>query len=643
MKTNFRILYTLLGLLMLISSCAPEDLNLGTSISKSDLKFSIVPDATDPNMIVLTSLTPNASPQWITPYGRSTDMKDTVKIAFPGEYKFVYGVLSGTGLVQADTVIVNITTTNLSYVNDPLWTALCGGAGESKVWVPDTGSYGFAAGFMSYADPSVTQEYDNFVINWDPGNSSIGVTDTDLAGTMTFDLNGGPHLTVSKPNEPDAATSGTYYLDADAHTLTTTDVTILRIASKISEVSNWTTGLKILTLNENQLRIAVMRTDPNQGSWWEVYNYVAKDYADSYQAVEPEPTLPTGWKDAVSETTSTAIKWILSPDTPFNWANLDGSLMNTSWTSADKYDSWTGYDASQAVNFENFSLTLNSSNNSAIYVDPSGNSTTGSYTLDDKGVYTFSGFTPNFVICGGWVTLSTTAENQWRITKLETDATGAITGMWVGTRSTSKAEYMVYHLIPQTTGSIDQSAAWVTAFVGKTFKPDVNWFVDWLNFDQSGGWTSSSTFGTDYTSNGWVWTAATAAIAESTRLTFEQVGDQIKATLTQDLYNSDGTLATSGYSISGKATFNPDIPSITFDFPLVDYTGSPGSWLTRNDPKGIYWTKLLGTNEWIYVSHGDATLSTIDTNGFWLGTVSQATGAGDSADQILAYHFVLAN
>lgn len=642
MKYKLNLLPIFLGVVLFFSACTPENIEMGNALDKSTLKYSITQDAKDPNMIILKSLTSGLTPQWITPYGRSTRVQDTVKIAFPGKYAFIYGVESAGGLVQADTVYINLSSTNLSYVNDPLWTNLCGGVGKSKIWVPDNGKYGFAAGFMSYADPSVTQEFDNFVINWDPGNSSVNITSDDLSSSMTFDLIGGPHLKVSKPNESGAPTSGTYYLNVGTHSLTTTDVTVIRPAGRIAEVTNWSTNIKVLKLTENQLRLAFMRTDASQGPWWEVMNYVAKDYADTYVASEPEPALPTGWETTVSQTTSTTIKWVLSAETPFNWANLDGSLMNTAWTSASKYDSWTGYSASAAANFEKFSLTMNSEEKSIVYVDPSGNSTKGTYTLDEKGVYTFNGVTPNFVICGGWVTLATTADNQWRITKVEKDAMGVISGMWVGKRDPNKAEYMVYHLIPQVSSGTNATEVMKKAFIGKTFKPDTNWFIDWINFDQSGGWTSASTFGTDYTSNGWVWTEATAKIAKSASIKFEAVGSEVKATLTQDVYNADGTLATAGYTVSGKVVFNPDVPSVTFNFPLVSYVGSPAAWLLTTNAKGASWSKLLSTNEWIFVSHGGSDLSTIDSNGFWLGAVSNATGAGDSKDEVLAFHYILA-
>jgi len=456
MKKRFKILYAFLGMVLLFSACTTEEFSQGKLIDKSELIFSVIPDTKDPNMIIIKSLTPGVTPLWVTPFGRSSRVQDTCKIAFPGTYKFIYGVESSGGYVQStDTVSVVITTTNLSYVNDPLWTNLTGGVGKAKTWVPDNGKYGFAAGFMSYADPSVSQEYDNFAVNWDPGNATLNVTDDDLKGNMTFDLIGGPHLTVVKPNEPGAATSGTYFFDAKNHTLSTTDVTVLRIASRIAEVSNWTGSVKVLKLNDNQLRIAFMRTDPAQGPWWEIFNYVSKSYADSYVAVEPEPTLPTGWETDISQTVSKSIKWVLSTETPFNWANLDGSLMNTDWTSADKYAGWTGFNAAAAASYANFSLTLNSDNKSAVYVAPDGTSTKGSYALDEKGIYTFTGITPNFVISGGWVTLATTTANQWRITKIEKDISGNVSGMWVGKRDAVKPEYMVYHLIPQLGGTTE--------------------------------------------------------------------------------------------------------------------------------------------------------------------------------------------
>jgi hypothetical protein len=65
--------------------------------------------------------------------------------------------------------------------------------------------------------------------------------------------------------------------------------------------------------------------------------------------------------------------------------------------------------------------------------------------------------------------------------------------------------------------------------------------------------------------------------------------------------------------------------------------------LNTTNPKGANWTTALGTNEWIFASHGGATLSNIATNGMWLGAVSNSTAAGDSKDEVLVFHYVVAN
>ena len=58
MKNKFKILYAFLGLALLFTACSPNVNELGSLTDKSALKFSVTPDAVDPNMIVLKSLTP---------------------------------------------------------------------------------------------------------------------------------------------------------------------------------------------------------------------------------------------------------------------------------------------------------------------------------------------------------------------------------------------------------------------------------------------------------------------------------------------------------------------------------------------------------------------------------------------------------
>src|SRR5690606_24897209 len=150
-------------------------------------------NAEDPNMIILKSENPGLNPLWVTPMGRSTRVQDTLRIPFEGDYKFVYGVQSAGGFVQADTFYLTLTTNNLSYVNDPMWTALSGGVGEEKTWMLDNGEFGLAAGPLAFVDPASDPAFENYVVNWDPGKMPPGSTDENMGwnSTMTFSLKGG--------------------------------------------------------------------------------------------------------------------------------------------------------------------------------------------------------------------------------------------------------------------------------------------------------------------------------------------------------------------------------------------------------------------------------------------------------------------
>lgn len=462
MKKNLiYVLSVFFTLMLIISACTPEEFELGEPISKSELDYTITQDATDPNMVILESLTPGVTPNWTTPMGRSNRVKDTVKLAFAGEYKFVYGVLSAGGFMQDDTVKLNITTTNLSYVDDPMWNMLTGGVDEEKTWLLDLDANGvskYFAGPLYFA--GLSYGYGNECVDevdcwsWNPdwaGNSWL-MPAGDF-GTMTFSLKGNAVI-HSDHKMLGRVENGTYFLDAKGKKLSMTDASPLHDAGRDGQVVNWG-DLQILSLTENTMQLAALRDQAlsGEGAVWLIYNYISKDYSDNWVPAdlpEPEPSLPDGWQDDVSKTVDYVIKWVLSPETPFNWAALDGSFLNI-WNSVSDYPDWTGFNAAIPPTYADFSLTMNSQDYSIAYVAPDGTTAEGTYTLDEKGVYTFDGVTPNFNICS-WVWLSTTAENQWRITRIEKDAGGNITGMWVGARATDKDEYMVYKLIPQASG-----------------------------------------------------------------------------------------------------------------------------------------------------------------------------------------------
>ena len=508
MNKIFKIFSLIAIVAMLFTACTPDQFALGSKDVKTEdlvegIAFKIEHDATNPNIVYLTSLMGNAyTPLWNHPQGHSQEQKVTLQIPFAGTYKVQFGVETRGGAVYGDTVSFKVDNIYAGFISDEMWTLVSGGSGKEKTWYLDLDAAGTSRYYKapiyfftktytwdnlhyssgeSYLDgntnesfswepkKAITPNLTDGVATWYwladyPGNSWM-CAKADF-GTMTFDLKGGANVTVDQAAYGLGKSTGSYMLDTKTHTIKFTGVSPLHVSERDANVKA-ATEFRILYLTKDAMQIIV---DPSG----EVFNYISKDYKDAWTPpvlAEPEPKLPDNWQNDVSQTVSKSIKWVLSPETPFNWANLDGSLMNTDWTSADKYASWTGYSASVASSFANFSMTMNSANNTVTYVAPDGTTSGGTYTLDEKGVYTFNGFTPNFVISGGWVTLATTDANQWRITNIEKDASGTVTGMWVGKRDAVKSEYMVYHLIPQT-GPVDKLAAWKTALIGKTFKPE---------------------------------------------------------------------------------------------------------------------------------------------------------------------------
>lgn len=633
---KINIFVALLSLVLAFTACQPEEFTLGKMFSKEDLNYSITQNPDDPNMIILESLTPGATPLWITPMGRSTRVKDTLKIPFEGYYEFTYGVMSAGGYVQADVYPLTLTTTNLMYVDDPLWTLLSGGVGEEKTWLLDLDADGvskfFAGPLYFYGTDNGWLEggdagcYGDDCWNWNPdwpGNSWL--MPAGDYGTMTFDLKGGANISVDH-KMLGRVENGTYFLDADAKTLKMTDAGPLHDSGRDGQVVDWG-DITVMSLTENTMQLAVLRDEAlsGEGPTLLTYNFISKEYADNWvpeDLPDPEPELPAGWEDDISQVVSTEIKWVLSSETPFNWCALDGSFLNN-WNLPEDYPEWTGFNASIPPSYANFSLTLNSDDHTAVFVAPDGTTENGTYSLDEKGIYTFEGVKPSFNIVS-WVNLSTTEDNQWRIMQIEKDATGAIEGIWVGAKDPVKPEYMAYHLIPQFSGGEeDPLAAWKSALVGKTFIPDVNWFVDWVTSPPAfnGGWTSADTFGDDYTNNSWIWTADTRAVAEDASLYFFMDGSDIKCTKTQ-----------AGVSETSTVVIDPEAGTLTFGMELINYDGSPASWLPRGGD-GVVWH---------FVPHGGSNLTNLATNGLWLGFENSKPGENDKPDgETTILHYVV--
>lgn len=431
----------------LFAACTPDSFELGEKdITVDDLveniAFSITHDSENPNIVYLKSLLPTSYQVcWEHPQGRSQEREVTLQIPFEGEYSVKFGVQTRGGLVYGNPTTFTVDNFCADFVNDDLWTYLTGGVNNEKVWIFDNGTYGYAGGELTYADPNTTVEWNNWTANWDPGVGHTG--DSNIwESTMTFNLKGGANVKVYNSSS-NTTTSGTFMLNTDNHTITFTDCELLHTPSWSDRSTNWKLDLKLLELDENHMRIGVMR-DNSEGPWWLIWNYVSKEFADNYvpeDLPDPEPTLPDGWEDMVSEVVTSKIKWTMSTDVPFDWANLDGSLMNN--FTAGNYPDW----ATPVSDLDKLSITLDSKEMTYEVTTPDGTTANGTYTLDEKGIYTFSGTIPTYHIGGGDIMFNTDANNQLRILSIES-ASGNIMGMWLGARSSEKNEYIAYHFIP---------------------------------------------------------------------------------------------------------------------------------------------------------------------------------------------------
>ncbi len=649
MKNLFKYI-SLILVLVAFWGCQEEEPELGSPIAASELDFDIYQDANDPNMVVLESRTPNVIPFWTTPSGRSTSVTDTVRLAFPGTYKFVYSVQSRGGLVSADTTIINITTSNLSYVDDPLYNLITGGGpGNSKTWLLDLDEEGVSKYFIGpmyflgsevgYGEECLVEDGDcwDYKPDWQ-GNQWVATLGD--YGSMTFGLENNATLVANHNMIPARGQeSGVFEINTDTYTLSTSDATPLHTPNYEDCVDNWGQA-RIISLTENTMQLGFFRKESCESVALLVFNYISEEYAENWvpeDQGEPEPDLPDDWQDDVNQQVNTELTWVLSPETPFNYANLDGTLMNPSWISPADYPEWTGYTADLAANFAEFSLTFNSADSTALYTDPSGNENEGSYVLSENGIYTFEGIDPNFNITPG-TSFAPTAENQLRILQIEYDNEGKVSGMWVGARSTEKPEYLAYHLVLQGDAPADPLRAWKNALVGKTFIPDINWFINFVGVAPgfAGGWTNSDTFGDDYTQD-WVYDESTREIAETASIMFFMDGDQMKVTVSQTLIteHQDGENwvtddTNTEYSVTGNVNIDPEEGILSIDVPLIDYAGSAARWLQTNGTDN--------SGDWFFVPHGGSTLSTINSAGLWLGYTTP-----DKPTETTIFHYIVAN
>ncbi|MFG6685779.1 hypothetical protein ACGK9U_04295 [Mariniflexile sp. HNIBRBA6329] len=446
-------------------SCQPESYSLGNTPDKSDIKFDITQDFTvDPggNTVIMTNQTKGVTLTWDYVTGKSNKAVETVKYAFKGDYTIKITAVTAGGLVELDPVTITVTDDNLSYVDDPLWTALSGGVGKSKTWYLDLNAEGqskYFGGPMSFSGNELGWQKQCLSDNtdlcwiWEPEwASATWIGDAGDYGSMTFSLEGGPFVTVNHAFTTNRGTeNGTYFLDANAHTLTLTNAAILQNSWGDNDVDDWS-NYRILTLTEDAMQLAAFHNSKQE---LVIFNFISKEYSDNWvpeDLPEPNPQIDLNGgtvDDLLSVTTSTTKTWHLSADSPFDWTDLEGNLLN-GWQTAEDYEAagWPGYKVSDKNNVIKNKISF-SNNGTVTTIDSNGIEAAGSYSTstDGKNIITFSGITPSFPIGSSWATVSTTSQNQWRIVKTAKKA-GIVTDIWFGKRDeTGKNEYMVFHFV----------------------------------------------------------------------------------------------------------------------------------------------------------------------------------------------------
>lgn len=462
--------FLMLGIAFLIASCQPETYSLGSTPDKSEIDFEITQDFTaDPggNTVIMTNKTKGVVLTWNYGTGKSNKKVETVKYAFKGDYTIYISAVTAGGIVELDPVTITVTDDNLSYVDDPIWNLLTGGVGNSKTWLLDLDAEGtskyFAGPMFFYGTDNAWLEggdagcYGADCWNWSPewkGNEWIAAQGD--YGSMTFSLDGGPFLTTNHLMIPSyGEESGTFFLDVDAKTLTTSDATILHTNENETCVDNWR-GMKVFSITENSLQLGVLRKDGCDGAATLVYNFITKEYSDNWvpeDLPDPDPAIDLNGgtvDDLLSTTTTTTKTWSLSPDSPFDWTDLNGTLLN-GWQTVEDYEAagWPGYTSADQATVVNNKITF-SNDGTVSTIDSNGVEMAGLYSTESgTNIITFTDIMPAFPIGGSWATVSTTSLNQWKIVKTaKTD--GIVTDIWFGKRDEVKSEYMVFHFVLET-------------------------------------------------------------------------------------------------------------------------------------------------------------------------------------------------
>ena len=432
----------------LLAACTPDDHSLSMpDLQPADLvqgkAYTVDVDAQ--NTITLKSLLDKSyNCYWIHPNGRAQGNVATLALPFAGTYEVTFGVDTRGGVVYGAPYQFQINTNNMSLLEDPLYTYLTGGVGQSKKWVPVDKDYGVGSctGPVMYCNPddvlndgSASKDIgiNHMNPNWDPGFQSwlIPQDSPYMKSSMTFTLDDQNGCTVSVYRaEEDKTYNGKWNLlveDKNHPTLSFTDAFALHNVGFDEVCANYTTNIVITQLTPYLLQLATMRTN-SEGPWWIIWNYIAEDVqngtveipSDEVELLNPAtPSLPEieGLEKKLFTTDINGVEfegaemtYQVSTDAAYDWMWWNGA--SSAWESVTKGNygtNWAPKWDEDAVAENELTLTKKGAWS---YGDKS-----GSYTIDGSKIV-FDQEVSFFTVVGNERTIEVKGK-EWQVMKCD--------------------------------------------------------------------------------------------------------------------------------------------------------------------------------------------------------------------------------
>jgi len=259
-----------LAVVMVFTSCQPDEHELGDPLDSSDLKYTVTQESGYDNKVFLSSQTTGVIPFWDYSTGTSNKEVDTVTYPFAGDYWIKFSALGRAG-ATTDSVKITVSKNDPDYFSAPEWNYLTDGV-EGKTWVFDLtapiGYYGSeyiahtgnSANDWSYF-PTDCPDWTGFVCgtNW---------------GEMTFNLDGNFNYSVSqvplKGGTPTTA-KGTFTYDIGSKSLKINNASLL-FPGNYNDISSWSAAY-VFEIAEDHLYLTLIRASDGA---FVVFKYIPK-------------------------------------------------------------------------------------------------------------------------------------------------------------------------------------------------------------------------------------------------------------------------------------------------------------------------------------------------------------------------------